>query len=216
MSNSLLIIGAGPGMSDATAERFGKEGWHILLGARTKARVDEQVGALVAKGIKADALQVDASKPDAVRDAFAKAEEITGGLKAVLYNASIVRQQDLFSMTDAEIESDLAINVGGAMATVRAAVDTFGDRGGVILFTGGGFAVHPNADWMSLSVGKAGARALVQALAPELAKKKIRLGMMTVATLVAPGSKEASDVAEGFWTLANNKDSAWETVYPAG
>ncbi|MGO8021207.1 SDR family NAD(P)-dependent oxidoreductase [Rhizobium leguminosarum] len=215
MSKSLLIIGAGPGMSDATAERFGKEGWQIILGARTKSRVDQQVAGLVAKGIKANAIEIDASRPGSVRAAFSHAEELTGGLTAVLYNASIVRQQDLFSMTDADIQSDLAINVGGAISTVRSAVETFGSRGGTILITGGGFAVYPNADWMSLSIGKAGVRALAQALAPELAKKNIRVGMMTVATLVSPGSKEATDVAEGFWALANSADGSWETVYPA-
>jgi NAD(P)-dependent dehydrogenase (short-subunit alcohol dehydrogenase family) len=109
----------------------------------------------------------------------------------------------------------LAINVGGAFFTVRTAVETFGSRGGVLLITGGGFAVHPNADWMSLSVGKAGVRALAQALAPELAKTNIRVGMMTVSTLVSPGSKEATEVAEGFWALANSTGTDWETVYPA-
>ena len=215
MSKSLLIIGAGPGISDATAERFGREGWHIILGARTKSRIDRQAAALVAKGIKADAIEVDAARPISVRAAFAQAETMTGELTAVLYNASIVRQQDLFSMTDADVDSDLAINLGGAMATVRSAVDTFADRGGTILITGGGFAIHPNADWMSLSIGKAGGRALAQALAPELARKNIRLGMMTVATLVGPGSKEAADVADGFWRLATATDDTWEIVYPA-
>jgi NAD(P)-dependent dehydrogenase (short-subunit alcohol dehydrogenase family) len=215
MSKSLFIIGAGPGISDATAERFGKEGWHIVLGARTKSRVDEQVAALTGKGIKADAVEIDASRPDSVRSAFGTAEKLTGGVTTVLYNASIVRQQDLFSMTDADIQSDLAINVGGAFFTVRTAAETFGSRGGVLLITGGGFAVHPNADWMSLSVGKAGVRALAQALAPELAKTNIRVGMMTVSTLVSPGSKEATEVAEGFWALANSTGTDWETVYPA-
>jgi NAD(P)-dependent dehydrogenase (short-subunit alcohol dehydrogenase family) len=37
MSKSLLIISAGPGIGDATAQRFGKEGWHVILGAALRS-----------------------------------------------------------------------------------------------------------------------------------------------------------------------------------
>jgi len=36
---------------------------------------------------------------------------VTSGLGAVRYNAAVVRQQDRFSMTDAEIDGDLAVNM---------------------------------------------------------------------------------------------------------
>jgi NAD(P)-dependent dehydrogenase (short-subunit alcohol dehydrogenase family) len=215
MSKSLFIIGAGPGIGDATARRFGSEGWHIVLGARNRTRLDQQVASLANTGVTADAIEVDASSAVSLRAAFIEAAAITGGLSAVLYNAAILRHQDLFSMTDGEVDSDLAINVGGAIATMRIAVETFADRGGIILMTGGGFALQPTPDWMSLSVGKAAVRALSQALVSDLAARNIRLGMMTVTKLFSPNSRETTEIADGFWDLVSTPDAKWETIYPA-
>lgn len=214
MSQSIMIIGAGPGIGQAVAERFGKAGWTIVLAGRTAARLEALAAALSGQGITAHAVTVDAADPSALRAAIAEAERLTGGLTAVHYNAAVVRQQDLFSMTDAEVVGDLATNVAGGLHAIRAAVDRFGTRGGTILVTGGGLGVTPHADYASLGVGKAALRNIVQALAEPLAARNIRIAIATVATLVAPGSVEASDVADSFWHLATDPAAKWEVGYP--
>jgi len=45
MSKSLMIIGAGLGIGQAVAERFGQEGWSIVPTGRSRERLD----ALAAK-----------------------------------------------------------------------------------------------------------------------------------------------------------------------
>ena len=214
MSKSLFIIGAGPGIGQATAERFGREGWTIILASRSPRNLDPLVAELVGKGITAHGLVLDATDADAVRAALRNADRIAGGLTAVLYNAALVRQQDLFSMTDAEVVSDLAVNVTGGLYTIRAAAELFGKRGGTILVTGGGLAVTPHHSYASLGMGKAALRNMAQALAPQLAESSMRIGMATVATLVAPHSPEADGVAETFWKLATGPGGDWEAVYP--
>jgi NAD(P)-dependent dehydrogenase (short-subunit alcohol dehydrogenase family) len=215
VGKSLFIIGSGPGISAATAERFGKEGWKIVLGARNADRRKAQSNRLRDAGIESFDVEVDASDPASVRRAVAAAETLTGGLTAILFNAVSPRQQDFLSLTDAEIESDLATNIGGALATIRAAAETFGSLGGVILLTGGGFALYPQADWSTLSIGKAGIRNVAQGLHSALAARNIRIGTVTVATFVQPNSKETADVADRFWELATNPASGWEIVYPS-
>lgn len=213
MSKSLFIIGAGPAIGQATAERFGREGWAIILGSRSPRTMDPLVSSLLGKGIDAHGLVVDATDPDAVRAAMRNASRMGNGLSAVLYNAAFVRQQDLFSMTDAEIQSDLAVNVTGGLHTIRAATEFFGAAGGTILVTGGGLAIAPHPDYASLGLGKAALRNLVQGIAPRLAQRGIRIAMATVATLVAPQSAEADGVAETFWQLATT-GQGWEANYP--
>jgi NAD(P)-dependent dehydrogenase (short-subunit alcohol dehydrogenase family) len=215
VGKSLFIIGAGPGISAATAERFGKEGWTVVLGTRDAQRRRALSGRLRDAGIESFDIEVDASSPASVRRAITEAEVLTGGLTAILFNAASLRQQNFLSLTDAEIESDLATNIGGALATIRAAVETFGGRGGVVLLTGGGFAMYPQADWSTLSIGKAGIRNVAQGLHSAFADRNIRVGTVTVATFVQPNSKEAAGVADGFWELATNPASGWEIVYPA-
>lgn len=214
MPHSIMIIGAGPAIGQAVAERFGRAGWSVILNGRNPARLEQLVGELAAQGIKADSVTADATDPAALRSAIATADCIAGGLTAIHYNAALVRQQDLFSMSDEEVASDLAVNLEGGLHAIRAAVAQFGTRGGTILITGGGLGVVPHPAYASLGVGKAGLRNIVQALAAPLAEQGIRIATATVATLVSPGSDEARGVADAFWHLATDHHTPWEVVYP--
>jgi NADP-dependent 3-hydroxy acid dehydrogenase YdfG len=214
MSNSIMIIGAGPGIGQAVAEKFGKAGWTVVLNGRNAARLERLTAVLTAQGITAHAVPADATDPAALRAAIAEADRIAGGLTAIHDNAAVVRQQDLFSMTDAEVTDDLAINVAGGLHAIRAAVAQFGERGGTILVTGGGLGVSPHAGYASLGVGKAALRNVVQGLAGPLAERNIRIATATVSTLVSPHSAEARGVADSFWDLATNPVAAWEAAYP--
>lgn len=214
MTQSILIIGAGPGIGQAVAQKFGAQGWQVILAARSRASLDDLVSELAGAGIDAQALVVDATDPAALRAAIAEADRITGGLSAVHFNAAIVRQQDLFSMSDDEVTDDLAVNVAGGLHAIRAATALFGARGGTILVTGGGLAIDPHESYASLGIGKAALRNGVQALVDPLAAKGIRIAIVTVSTLVSPGSAEAVDVADRFWQLATGETATWEVVYP--
>lgn len=211
---AILIVGAGPGIGLATAERFGREGWTVVLAARNPRTLDPMVARLIGAGVDAHGIVLDATDPVAVRAGVRTADRLAERLTTVLYNAAVVRQQDLFSMTDAEVSADVAVNITGGLNTIRAAEQVFADRGGTILVTGGGLAVHPHASYASLGLGKAALRNLVEGLAPDLAPRGIRIAMATVATLVAPDSPEANDVAETLWSLATQPDAGWERSYP--
>lgn len=215
MSKSIMIIGAGPGIGQAVARKFGRESWQIVLTGRSADRLADLTAELTAEGITAHAVPADATDPAALRAAVARAEALTGGVTVVHFNAGVVRNQDLFSMSDTEVASDIAIDVTAGFNTIRAATEVFGSRGGTILVTGGGLGVHPSADWAVLGAGKAALRNIVQGLAAPMAEQGIHIRIATVATLVSPGSDEASGAADVFWTLATDPDAAWEAVYPA-
>ncbi|WP_458098215.1 SDR family oxidoreductase [Roseomonas sp. WA12] len=215
MRKSLFIVGAGPGIGAATADRFGREGWTIIAGARNSTRLEAFVSAISANGIIAHGVEVDARNPTTLRAAMIEADRLAGGLGAVMFNAAIVRQQNLLDMTDDEIDSDIATNVAGGLHTIRTAVELFGAHGGTILVTGGGLALTPHPSYTVLGASKAALRNAVQALSQDLAARKIHIAIATVATSVAPNSPEARGVAETFWTLATNPSAGWEARFPA-
>lgn len=68
MSKSITIVGAGPGIGQAVAEKFGREGWTIVLIARSVTRLSAMAAELQAKGIKAFALPADATRPQDIRN----------------------------------------------------------------------------------------------------------------------------------------------------
>jgi NAD(P)-dependent dehydrogenase (short-subunit alcohol dehydrogenase family) len=215
MSKSIMIVGAGPAIGRGVAEKFGKAGWSVVLTARNPDRLAEEAAALSAKGINVHTVPADATDPVALRAAIVKGDELTGGLTVVHFNAAVVRMQDLFSMTDAEVTSDLAINVAAGLHTIRAAVGLFSDLGGTILVTGGGIATNPNANAASLGVGKAAMRNVVEALAKPLAERGIRIALATVRAKVLPDSPESVGVADTMWELATNPAAPWELDYRA-
>ena len=114
--------------------------------------------------------------------------------------------------------SDLAVNIGGALAAAQAVVPNMSKRGsGTILLTGGGYALEPNPEFLSLSTGKAGIRALAHGLFDAMKQKGIHVATVTVAAAVTPGSKNAEAVGEHFWQLHNQPKGSWtaEVKYAA-
>ena len=63
MGKTILVVGFGPGISTAVAEKFGSSGFSVALVARNEERLAAGVKALKAKGIEAAAFPADAATP---------------------------------------------------------------------------------------------------------------------------------------------------------
>ncbi|MCC8938758.1 SDR family NAD(P)-dependent oxidoreductase [Bradyrhizobium sp. Arg68] len=207
---TFLSIGAGPGMGFATAERFAKEGFHVVLAARRLPRTQELADRLTSKGYKAEARNVDASDVKSVAELVAAVETQHGSVDVLHYNAASLRKATLAEQPRDSFNFDLAVNIGGALAAAQAVAPKMeAQRSGTILLTGGGFALAPSPDFLSISIGKAGIRALAHGLFEQYRAKGIHVATVTVCTLVAPESKEASAVADQFWHLHSQPKDSW-------
>jgi NAD(P)-dependent dehydrogenase (short-subunit alcohol dehydrogenase family) len=210
MTNTFLSIGSGPGMGFATAERFAKEGFQIILSARNAAKTQELAGQLMAKGYTVAARTVDASDQASVAALVSKVENEFGAIDVLHYNAASIRKATILEQPRDSFNTDLAINIGGALVAAQAAVPKMTKRGsGSILLTGGGYSLKPNPEYLSLSIGKAGIRALAYGLFESSKAKGIHVATVTVEALVSPGSKAAEAVAEHFWQLHNQPIGSW-------
>lgn len=94
---TFLSIGTGPGIGLATAERFAKEGFHVILSARNVEKTQSLVEKLKAKGYSAEAKTVDASNPASVAALVASADEEHGSIDVLHYNAAALRQATISS-----------------------------------------------------------------------------------------------------------------------
>ncbi|MGY8661381.1 SDR family NAD(P)-dependent oxidoreductase [Bradyrhizobium sp. UFLA05-109] len=214
---TFLSIGAGPGMGLATAERFAKEGFQVVLAARNVAKAQELAERLVKKGYRANARKVDAGDPRSVAELVAEVEKQHGSIDVLHYNAASARKATLSEQPRESFHSDLAVNIGGALVAAQAVAPKMEkQRSGAILLTGGGFALAPSPDYLSISIGKAGIRALAHGLFEPFREKGIHVATVTVCTFVSPDSQEASSVAEHFWRLYSQPKDSWtvEASYP--
>jgi len=213
---TFLSIGTGPGMGFATAERFARDGFQVVLSARNATKTRELADRLKAKGYQTEVRSVDCSDPPSVASLIANVEKQFGSIDVLHYNAASIRKATLAEQPRDTFISDLAVNIGGALAAAQAVAPKMSERrSGTILMTGGGFALSPSADYLALSIGKAGVRALTLGLFESFREKGIHIATVTVAAIVSPGSKDAEAVADYFWHLHSQPAGSWsaEMIY---
>lgn len=206
-----VVIGAGPGIGRSVARRFAREGLPIALVARTRATVDavvEEVGQL---GVPVVALIADTADEDALRAALDTAAAQLGEPDVLVYNAAIIRPDVPGELSVREHQEAWAVNVVGALNAAAHVGPGMARRGrGTILVTGGMPETNPR--YVSLSLGKAGVRALVSLLDQEYGVAGVHVATVTVAGPVAPGTAFDPDViAEHYWALHTQPRERWQS-----
>jgi NAD(P)-dependent dehydrogenase (short-subunit alcohol dehydrogenase family) len=200
-----LIIGMGPGLSAALAERFAAGGFVVAGFARRPDNSAELAASMAANGQRLVMRGVDASDFSSLARAAAEVEAEVGPIEVLIYNAYRATIGLPSEVSVEEVVEDFRVNVAGALAAVQAVLPSMRQRGaGTILLTGGGLALDPTG-WLpaaSLAIGKAGIRNLTQTLSKELSETGIRVSTVTITGQIAPQTAFDPDViAETYWQL---------------
>ena len=128
----------------------------------------------------------------------------------MVYNAAIIRRDSPGELsTEAHLAAS-AVNVVGALTAAAHVAPAMARRGGgSIIITGG--MPEPDPRYVSLSLGKAGVRALVALLDKEYGPAGVHVATVTVAGAVAPGTAfDPDDIAEHYWRLHTQPRYQWE------
>lgn len=209
MEKSIIIVGAGKGLGNGVAQKFGSECFKVILLARNKERLKEYSRSLTDKGIKTYTHTADASDFDAFSEVFRDLVQTYGMPDVLFYNVGItVPDEDAVISADTLVER-YKTDVAGAYNCIKL-VDTeeFAAKNGAILITGGGLALNPYAGYLPLSMDKAALRAMVQALSPVLKEKGVYLGTVQVTGTIGSNEFYAPEtIAEEFWKLYQDRDT---------
>lgn len=200
-----LIIGVGPGLSAALAQRFAAGGYTIAGFARRPEKSAALAAEMAEQGRTLDLRAVDAGDFAALGAAIRAVEAELGPVEVLIYNAFSASPAVPSQIPVDGLMADLRVNVGGALAAVQAALPAMQARGkGTLLLTGGGLALDPTP-WLpaaALGIGKAGIRNLAQSLHKEMEGTPIRVGTVTITGQILPGTPLAPEaIAERFWEL---------------
>lgn len=222
MSNTIVVVGFGPGISTAVADTFGAAGFSVALVARSAERLAEGVAALKAKGVAATGVTADVSDPAAVRSALDQAREAFGPVTVIHWNAYGGGEAgDLLTTDPAAVGKVFDIAVVGLLAAVQHALaDLKSTPRGAVLVTNGAFGlIDPQIDAMTvgmktMGVGLANAakHKLVGMLSERLKADGVYVGEVMVAGAVkgtawSPDSGiDPAVIAERFWTLYQGRD----------
>lgn len=124
MSPTILITGASTGIGRATAELFANRGWDVAATMRDPSNagdLGERSNCIVPA--------LDVTDLDAVDSAIAATLDRFGRIDAVVNNAGFAVMGPLEAIPAADIEKQLAVNVVGPVAVIRAVLPHFRAQG---------------------------------------------------------------------------------------
>jgi len=223
MSKVIVVVGHGPGISDAVARRFGKAGYSVAIVARNADRLVKAAAALTAAGIKAQAFPVDVGGPGAARQLIQDVRRALGPISVLHWNAYTGGAGDLKTSTTDELRKVLDVAVHGLIAATQAALPDLKTERGAVLVTGGGFASYDAqvdaaaTQWgaAGLAISKAAQHKTVGLLHQALASDGVYVGEVVVTGAVkgtaydsGNATLEPAAIAEKFWELNEARSPA--------
>lgn len=212
MTKSLVIVGAGPGLGAAMAQRFAAEGWAIGLVANRQEVLDTGTAELEPTGVPVCAAFADVTDAESVEQAFAEIRDAIGVPSMVVYNASIYQAEPALELSTDALMLALKIHVLGALNTVKPAVATMEDADhGVLVFTVNTLATHPEAASTALSIGKGAQLNLALSLDLELAESPVDVAIVTITQPISAGTAfDPANIAEVYWRIAQQDHAGFQ------
>jgi short-subunit dehydrogenase len=209
---SILIIGAGTGLSLGVARKFGKQGFKVGLISRSINNLEKIAETLKAESIQCYYADTDVRNTESLKQAILKLRNDMGSFDILFYNVADVKAKDILEETGASLIDDFSRNVAAALDTYLLVQNDLKEKQGAFLISGGGFALFPSADYGSLSISKAGIRSLALQLHERLKTDNVYVGLLTIANIISESSPTHSPniLAERFWNLYQERAIAEE------
>jgi NADP-dependent 3-hydroxy acid dehydrogenase YdfG len=204
-----VMVGVGPGLGIALAHA--NAGHPVAMLDRDKSRLDTDAAELASTGQDVRGYVTDAADPDNLRAALHSAITELGAPDVLVYHVGAVSKDSAIGGDDQDWANGTAVRVLGARIAANAVLPELRDGRGSLLFTGGGFALHPSKEYASLSVGKAALRAYVQVLHDQLAGTAVHATIVTITKGI--GSEPRFDpaaLAETYLELHSQPETEWQ------
>jgi glucose 1-dehydrogenase len=206
-----LVTGANSGIGRAVAIALGQAGADVVVNYVTG---DDAANAVVNEirgfGVNAIAVKADVSMEDQVAGMFALAIKELGTIDILVANAGLQRDAKFLSMTLAEWNTVLGVNLTGQFLCAREAVREFVRRGivpsvscaaGKIICMS---SVHQQIPWaghVNYATSKGGIRMMMETLAQELAPLRIRVNGIAPGAIRTPINISAWETPEAYKDL---------------
>lgn len=231
MSKVIAVLGAGTGLGESVARRFGREGFRVALVARRRDRLDALAERLATDGIEAHVFPADLSDPMAVAALIADIRAGLGRIDVIEYgpiggDQTHTPATELDARTLAQLVGLLLLS---PIEVVRAVLPEWLERGdGSLLLTHGHLAVQPQPYASGPGPLMAAARNYASSLHGELAGTGVYIGTLAIGAYIA-GSEIAEaaqattdpalpvadpdDLADHYWTMYTDR-GPFERVHP--
>ncbi|NUW46944.1 SDR family NAD(P)-dependent oxidoreductase [Nonomuraea rhodomycinica] len=238
MTRSIAVFGTGPGVGQAVARRYGKEGYEVVLVARRREPLDALARELTDGGVTTHVVAADLARTGDV-PALAERIRASVGDPTAFYYGPVPGGQmfvPAVDLTPELLQERVPITLDTLLALVREFLPAMVERGdGAVLTAQGAAAVRgrPNmSGWPTLLAAQ---RNYLQSLAAEVAGKGVHVGALYIGARIAGTPFEAdyerrraqgepvpdmpaadpAELAGILWDMHTRRDRH-EAVVPAG
>jgi glucose 1-dehydrogenase len=208
---SALVTGANSGIGEAVAIALGNDGANVVVNYVTHPEnADAVVKQIENNGGKAIAIKADVSNEGEVKAMFQQMIEKFGTIDILVNNAGIQKDSPLESMSLADWQLVINVNLTGQFLCAREAVKEFLKRGivaerscaaGKIICMSSVHQVIPWAGHVNYASSKGGIDMMMQSMAQEMAPKKIRINSIAPGAIKTPINKSAWGTEESLKRL---------------
>ncbi|MFI8437812.1 SDR family NAD(P)-dependent oxidoreductase [Streptomyces sp. NPDC079020] len=178
-TRAALVSGGSRGIGAATAVRLAREGADVAV---TYVRDEEAALAVVRKieghGRRGVALRCDAADAEAAAGAVGRAADALGRLDILVNNAGIGVLGPISTLSTADVDRVLAVNVRAVFLACRAAADRLAD-GGRVITVGTALSRYAGGAGSTLyAMSKSALAGLTKPLARELGPRGITVNLI--------------------------------------
>lgn len=186
MPRSIAICGAGPGLGQAVARRYAREGYEVVLVARDRHRLEALAASLIAEGASAHVVTADLSDTDAVPTLSERIRSAVGDLHAIYYGPAgeggFVSATEL---TPKRAKAFMPLAFYSLLPLVHEFLPHMLEQGdGAILSAQGASTVHGLPDMSGPGPAQAAQRNFLQSLSAEVADKGVYVGMLYIGAII--------------------------------
>lgn len=203
-----IITGANSGIGEGVAIALGEAGANIVVNYVTNPDAANLVAEKIkACGSNAIAVLADVSKEDQVINMFKQSIDHFGTVDILVNNAGLQRDARFHEMTLAQWQLVIDINLTGQFLCAREAIKEFLRRGvitdrsiacGKIICMSSVHELIPWGGHANYATSKGGIKMLMQSLAQEYGRDKIRVNSICPGAIKTPINKSAWDTPDAY------------------
>ncbi|MGI6008105.1 MAG: SDR family NAD(P)-dependent oxidoreductase [Ruminococcus sp.] len=216
MKKTIFVVGAGKGLGNAVARKFGADDFRVVLMCRNAEHLADYQREMQGESMEVEAQVVDTADQTALAAAMQQAVQTYGVPDVLFYNVGITAADADVSggINTMVMEQRYQVDVLGAYTCIQQVLgEDFSQKQGAILITGGGLSMYPSAAYLPLSMDKAALRAMVLALHPVCKEQNVFIGTVQVCNTIGGSEKYMPEkIAEQFWKLYQDRTDA-EIIY---